>query len=68
VPTVAANVPPTVHAVLAPRLPAAVVHVIASGFHAAQAEAVVTGYRAAGFTELERRGEGWRAVLLERLP
>jgi ribosomal protein L11 methyltransferase len=67
-PTVAANVPPSVHAALAPRLAPAVVHVVASGFSAAERAAVVAHYERAGYTELERRGEGWQAVLLERAP
>ena len=66
VPTVAANVPPSVHAALAPRLAPAVVHVIVSGFYASQLEAVLAHYTALGYEELERQGEGWQAVLLER--
>ena len=65
-PTLAANVPPPVHAALAPRLAPAVIHVIASGFVAAERDAVVAAY--AGFRPLARLGDGWQAVLLERSP
>ena len=64
-PTLAANVPPPVHAALAPRLAPAVVHVIASGFVADELDDVVAAY--AGFTPLARLGDGWQAVLLERV-
>jgi len=65
-PTLAANVPPPVHAALAPRLAPAVIHVIASGFVADERDAVLAAY--AGFTPLARLGDGWQAVLLERTP
>jgi ribosomal protein L11 methyltransferase len=65
-PTLAANVPPAVHAPLAAALAPAVVHVIASGFVESEYDAVVAGY--AGFVPRRRLGEGWQAVLLERGP
>jgi ribosomal protein L11 methyltransferase len=65
-PTLAANVPPAVHAALAPRLAPAVVHVIASGFVADELDGVIAAY--AGFAPLARLGDGWQAVLLERVP
>lgn len=65
-PTLAANVPPPVHAAVAARLASAVVHVIASGFVDSERDAVVAHY--AGFTPLAVRGTGWQAVLLEREP
>ena len=65
-PTLAANVPPPVHAALAPRLAPAVIHVIASGFVEAERDGVVAAY--AGFRPLARLGAGWQAVLLERAP
>ena len=65
-PTLAANVPPPVHAALARRLAHAVVHVIASGFVADELDDVIAAY--AGFTPLARLGDGWQAVLLERVP
>jgi ribosomal protein L11 methyltransferase len=63
-PTLAANVPPSVHAALAPRLAPAVIHVIASGFVEAERDEVVAAY--AGFEPRARLGDGWQAVLLER--
>jgi ribosomal protein L11 methyltransferase len=63
-PTLAANVPPAVHAALATALPPAVVHLIASGFTDAEHDEVVGRY--AGFVPRRRLGEGWQAVLLER--
>jgi len=42
-----------------------VVHVIASGFVADELDDVVAAY--AGFTPLARLGDGWQAVLLERV-
>jgi ribosomal protein L11 methyltransferase len=64
-PTLAANVPPPVHAALASRLAPVVIHVIASGFVAAEREQVVAAY--AGFAPLARLGDGWQAVLLGRV-
>ena len=64
-PTLAANVPLPVHAALAARLAPAVVHVIVSGFVGDERDAVVAGYT--GFAPLARLGEGWQAVLLERV-
>jgi ribosomal protein L11 methyltransferase len=63
-PTLAANVPPEVHAQLAPRLGPAVLHVIVSGFTDSEHDAVVARY--AQFVPRRRLGEGWQAVLLER--
>lgn len=63
-PTLAANVPPEVHAQLAGALPPAVVHVIASGFTDSEHDDVVARY--AGFAARARLGTGWQAVLLER--
>jgi ribosomal protein L11 methyltransferase len=63
-PTLAANVPPDVHAALAGALAPAVLHVIASGFTDTEHDDVVGHY--AGFVPRRRLGEGWQAVLLER--
>jgi len=63
-PTLAANVPPHVHAAIAAALQPAVIHVIASGFTASEYDTVTTHY--AGFAPLRRLGDGWQAVLLER--
>jgi ribosomal protein L11 methyltransferase len=65
-PTLAANVPPPVHAAVAPRLAPAVVHVIASGFVGSELAGVVAHYEAAGFALRATLGGGWQAVLLER--
>jgi ribosomal protein L11 methyltransferase len=65
-PTLAANVPPPVHAAVAPRLAPAVVHVIASGFVESELAGVMAHYEAAGFVPLATLGGGWQAVLLER--
>jgi ribosomal protein L11 methyltransferase len=65
-PTLAANVPPPVHAAVAAALAPAVVHVIASGFVESELAAVVARYEDAGFALRERLGTGWQAVLLER--
>ena len=65
-PTMAANVPPHVHAALAAQLPPAVVHLIASGFVAQERDAILAAYAAAGLAPRARLGEGWQAVLLER--
>jgi ribosomal protein L11 methyltransferase len=63
-PTIAANVPPAIHAAVAARLAPAVARVIASGFVASEHDAVVALY--AGFAPVARLGDGWQAVLLER--
>ena len=42
------------------------IHVIASGFVESERDAVVALYESAGFTPVERLGDGWQAVLLER--
>jgi ribosomal protein L11 methyltransferase len=65
-PTLAANVPPPVHAPVAHGLTPAVVHVIASGFVESELDAVVALYERAGFGAVKRLGGGWQAVLLER--
>jgi ribosomal protein L11 methyltransferase len=65
-PTVAANVPPHVHAALAARLPDAVVHLIASGFVEPERDELLAAYAAAGLAPRARLGEHWQAVLLER--
>lgn len=65
-PTLAANVPPEVHARIADRLAPAVVHVIASGMAGPDLDGVLAAYACAGLEPVERRGTGWRAVLLER--
>jgi ribosomal protein L11 methyltransferase len=67
-PTLAANVPPPVHAPVARGLAPAVIHVIASGFVESELEAVIALYAAAGFAPRARLGGGWQAVLLERAP
>jgi ribosomal protein L11 methyltransferase len=63
-PTLAANVPPDVHAQLAAALPPAVIHLIVSGFTDSEHDAVVGRYT--GFAARRRLGQGWQAVLLER--
>jgi ribosomal protein L11 methyltransferase len=65
-PTLAANVPPPIHAPVAAALAPAVVHVIASGFVESEHDAVVALYTAAGLQPVARMGSGWQAVLLER--
>ena len=65
-PTLAANVPPPVHAPLARGLGPAVVHAIASGFVESELEEILALYAAAGFGLSARLGSGWQAVLLER--
>jgi ribosomal protein L11 methyltransferase len=65
-PTLAANVPPPIHVVVARGLAPAVVHVIASGFVESELDEVVALYEAAGFSAAARLGSGWQAVLLER--
>jgi ribosomal protein L11 methyltransferase len=67
-PTLAANVPPPIHAPIAAALAPAVIHVIASGFVESEHDAVVALYTSAGFTPTARLGDGWQAVLLERTP
>ena len=66
-PTLAANVPPPVHAALAPRLAPAVVHVIASGFVADERDDGASPPTRAS-RRCARLGDGWQAVLLERAP
>ena len=65
-PTLAANVPPPIHAHVAAALAPAVIHVIVSGFVESEHDEVVALYTAAGFAERARLGSGWQAVLLER--
>jgi ribosomal protein L11 methyltransferase len=65
-PTLAANVPPPIHAPIAAALAPAVIHVIASGFVESEHDAVVALYTSAGFAPAGRLGDGWQAVLLER--
>jgi len=64
-PTLAANVPPEVHAKLAAALAPAVVHVIVSGFTDSEHDDVIACY--AGFVQRARLGAGWQAALLERV-
>src|SRR5215211_6500173 len=64
-PTLAANVPPEVHAKLAAALAPAVVHVIVSGFADSEHDDVIARY--AGFVQRARLGAGWQAALLERV-
>jgi ribosomal protein L11 methyltransferase len=66
-PTLAANVPPAIHARIAARLAPAVVHVIVSGVIDSDLDDVLAAYARAGLDPVDRRGgAGWRAVLLER--
>ncbi len=65
-PTLAANVPPPIHAHVAAGLAPAVIHVIVSGFVESEHDAVVAHYERAGFAERARLGSGWQAALLER--
>jgi ribosomal protein L11 methyltransferase len=65
-PTIAANVPPAVHARIATGLAPAVIHVIASGVTADDLDDVLAAYKHAGLEPVDQRGSGWRAVLLER--
>jgi ribosomal protein L11 methyltransferase len=65
-PTIAANVPPDVHRRIAAGLAGAVIHVIASGVTSDDLDDVVAAYARAGLTQVDERGVGWRAVLLER--
>ena len=67
-PTLAANVPPAIHAPVAARLAPAVIHVIVSGFVESEHDDVVALYAAAGFEPRARLGSGWQAALLERAP
>jgi len=67
-PTLAANVPPPVHAPVAAALAPAVVNVIASGFVESELADVVALYESAGFAPRATLGGGWQAVLLERSP
>jgi len=65
-PTIAANVPPDVHRRVAGGLAPAVVHVIVSGVTGDDLDDILAAYARAGLEPVDRRGAGWRAVLLER--
>jgi ribosomal protein L11 methyltransferase len=65
-PTIAANIPPDVHRRVAAALPPEVVHVIVSGVAAEELDDVLAAYARAGLEPVDRRGDGWRTVLLER--
>ena len=66
-PTIAANVPPAVHAHVAGGLAPEVERVIVSGIVDDHLPEVVAGYEQAGLALVERRGElGWVAALLAR--
>jgi ribosomal protein L11 methyltransferase len=65
-PTLAANVPPDVHRRVAAGLAPEVVHVIVSGVATEELDDVLAAYARAGFEPIDRRGAGWRAVLVER--
>jgi ribosomal protein L11 methyltransferase len=66
--TLAANVPPKVHAHIAAELPREVEHVIVSGVAGRHLEQVVADYAQAGVVQVAARtgAGGWNAVLLER--
>jgi ribosomal protein L11 methyltransferase len=66
--TLAANVPPKVHAHIAAHLPPETEHVIVSGVAGRHLGDVVAAYTAAGVVEVTRRegAGGWSAVMLER--
>jgi ribosomal protein L11 methyltransferase len=65
--TVAANVPPEIHARIAAALPLQARRVIVSGVIGPDLDEVLAAYAAAGLEPADRRGaSGWRAVLLER--
>ena len=66
-PTLAANVPPAVHAHVAAGLPPEVDRVIVSGIVEDHLAEVVAGYEQAGLALVERLGgSGWVAALLTR--
>jgi ribosomal protein L11 methyltransferase len=66
-PTLAANVPPAIHAQIADGLAPAVIHVIVSGVIGSDLDEVLAAYARAGLEPIDHRGgSGWRAVLLER--
>ena len=66
-PTVAANVPPAVHAHVAARLPAAVRRLIVSGIAADAVDEVAAGYASAGLVGAGSLARGgWAAALLVR--
>ena len=63
----AANVPPAVHAGIAPRLAPAVELLVASGIRPPDAAAVSAAYAQAGMRRREEREDcGWLALVLER--
>jgi ribosomal protein L11 methyltransferase len=65
--TIAANVPPAVHAHVAAGLPPEVDRVIVSGIVGDHLDEVVAGYEQAGLALVERLGgTGWVAALLSR--
>lgn len=67
VPTIAANVPPAVHAHVAAGLPPEVERAIVSGIVEDHLAEVVAGYEQAGLALVEQRGgPGWVAALLSR--
>jgi ribosomal protein L11 methyltransferase len=66
-PTLAANVPPEVHAAVAARLASVTSYVLLSGVVESELTAVLNAYAAAGLSPLRRLGgAGWQALLLER--
>ena len=65
-PTIAANIPPDVHRRVAAGLAPEVVHVIVSGVTDEDLDDVLAAYARAGLAPIDRRGDGWRTVLLER--
>jgi ribosomal protein L11 methyltransferase len=65
--TMAANVPPEIHARIAAALPPEAERVIVSGVIGPDLDDVLAAYAAAGLQPTHQRGaSGWRAVLLER--
>jgi ribosomal protein L11 methyltransferase len=65
--TVAANVPPEIHARIAAALPPQTQRLIVSGVIGPDLDGVLAAYAGAGLHPVDRRGaSGWRAVLLER--
>jgi len=66
-PTLAANVPPQVHAAVAARLAPVTAFVLLSGVVESELAETLGAYAAAGLTPLQRLGgAGWQALLLER--
>lgn len=66
-PTLAANVPPEVHAAVAGRLAPVTSYVLVSGVVESELPDVLNAYAAAGLSPLRRLGgAGWQALLLER--